>query len=328
MNPMVGFDVAKNTVVGTVLDTGCQLLVPPATIRNTDESLQAWLAGLKAQYGELTVCCESTGYYHYPVVRASVALGLSCRVLNPIVTKQATKATIRGKKTDASDAVLIARLGLRGEGVITTDVDNQAKVLLRVSDKLQVMSQSLVLLERSMAERRIVPPAGSEIHYQACLEALKVVIVRYRTAVIAKVPRDTLDLLTSIPGVGDKTAAVLVAEVGDIARFASAEKLVAYAGLDPRVRQSGISLHRNTRLTKRGSPSLRRAIYTAANVTRQHDAGVKAYYQRKRKEGRTHTEAMIPTCRRLLNRIYAVWTERRLYEKRTERTGSHPEERG
>ncbi len=316
MQPMVGLDVAKNTVVAAILAANYQLLVPPCTLTNTNEVLQSWLQAQQQHYPALAVCCESTSYYHYKVVQTCAVLGIPCTVLNPIVTKQATKATIRGKKTDASDAVLIAQLGLRGEGVPTTSVSNDAKVLLRVSDKLQTTKQSLQLLQRSLVERQIVLPAGADERYQHCLDSLDALVVSCRAAVIAATPPALLELLTTIPGIGQKTAAVLVAEIGDMSRFSSAEKLVAYAGLDPRVRQSGTSLHRNTRLTKRGSPSLRRAIFTAANVTRQWDSQVKAYYQKKRNQGRTHTEAMIPTCRHLLTRIYAVWKEGRPYERR------------
>jgi transposase len=313
---MVGIDVAKNTVVATVLDASYQILVLPVTLDNTDVAVLQWLQEQQERYPGLAVCCESTGYYHYTIIRACAESGIDCQVLNPIVTKQATKATIRGKKTDASDSILIAQLGLRGDGVITSEVANDAKVLLRVSDKLQATAQGLQLLKRSLIERHVSLPPDLDERYQNCLEMLAALVVDCRAAVIAMTPQALLDLLTSIPGIGPKTAAVLVAEIGDITRFSSAERLIAYTGLDPRVRQSGKSLHRNTRLTKRGSPSLRRAIFMSANVTRQFDSQVKAYYQRKRQEGRTHTEAMIPTCRRLLTRIYAIWRNERPYVRR------------
>lgn len=63
---------------------------------------------------------------------------------------------------------------------------------------------------------------------------------------------------------GPETATLLIAELGDSARFKDAKAVVAYIGLDPRVRQSGTSLQRNTKLTKRGSPYMRQALYMAA----------------------------------------------------------------
>ena len=68
-------------------------------------------------------------------------------------------------------------------------------------------------------------------------------------------------------------------------RFKSGKQLVAYAGLDPKVKQSGASLAHNTAITKRGSPYLRRAFFIAASVAQRYDPDLKAYYEKKRAEG-------------------------------------------
>lgn len=322
MRTMVGFDVAKNTVVGTLLDERCNVLAAPETMTNTEEALCQWLKGILASSSPSSsgipsaVCCESSSYYHHTIVRACEKLLIPCRVLNPIVTKQAIKATIRGKKTDPSDAVLIARLGLRGEGMLTRsqDVCNTAKTLLRSSTKLQAIAQSLRLMQQSILERRVPLDSRTAQEYQACIRCIETLMTRFRDTAISAVNPNRLRLLTSIPGVGRQTAAVICAELGDIARFSSVDKLVAFTGFDPRVRQSGTTLRRNTKLTKRGSSSLRRAVFLAANVSRQYDHELHEYYWRKRIEGRTHTEAMMPVCRKLITRIYKTLKTQTLYE--------------
>jgi transposase len=114
-------------------------------------------------------------------------------------------------------------------------------------------------------------------------------------------------LLRTIPGIGPITADILMAEIGDIERFKNNKALVAFAGLDPKVRQSGQSLARNTYLTKRGSPYLRQAIYFACSVAQLHDQEFKTYFLKKRNEGRSYTEATVANSRKLIYRIYAVW---------------------
>jgi transposase len=114
-------------------------------------------------------------------------------------------------------------------------------------------------------------------------------------------------LLQSIPGIGPETAALLIAELGDITRFKDAQAVVAYIGLDPRVKQSGTSLRRNTRLTKRGSPYMRQALYMAAASAERCDAELKATYDKKRAEGKRYKEATIVVARKLVARVYAVW---------------------
>jgi transposase len=123
--------------------------------------------------------------------------------------------------------------------------------------------------------------------------------------------------LTSIPGVGPTTGAALLAEIGDIQRFDAPEKLVAYAGIDATVYQTGQFEARQMHMSKRGSPYLRHALWQAASMSIQHDSELRAYYDRKRKEGKPHGTALGAVCRKLLMRVYIVLKENRPYEVRT-----------
>jgi transposase len=119
--------------------------------------------------------------------------------------------------------------------------------------------------------------------------------------------------LTSLPGVGPTTGAALLAEIGDIQRFDAPEKLVAYAGIDATVYQTGQFEARQMHMSKRGSPYLRHALWQAASMAIMHDAELRAYYDRKRQEGKAHGTALGAICRKLLTRVYIVLKENRPY---------------
>jgi transposase len=123
--------------------------------------------------------------------------------------------------------------------------------------------------------------------------------------------------LTSIVGIGPVTAATILGEIGDIQRFDSLEKLVGYTGIDARVYQSGQFTGSEMHMSKRGSPYLRRAVWLAANIARQHDLELQAYYERKRAEGKHHNTVIGALCRKLLARIFVVLKEQRPYEVRS-----------
>jgi hypothetical protein len=123
-------------------------------------------------------------------------------------------------------------------------------------------------------------------------------------------------LLMSIPGIGERIVVTLINEIDDIHRFPSPKSLVAYAGLDPRVRQSGTALKHNTHITKRGSVYLRRDIFIGAVIASRWDSEMKTYYEKKMSEGKRHREAMVALSRKLLNRVYAVWKRGTPYERR------------
>jgi transposase len=130
---------------------------------------------------------------------------------------------------------------------------------------------------------------------------------------MAQVPQH----LTSIPGVGSTTGAALLAEIGDIQRFDAPEKLVAYAGIDATVYQTGQFEARQMHMSKRGSPYLRHALWQAASMAIRYDDELRAYYDRKRQEGKSYGTALGAVCRKLITRVYIVLKENRPYEVRT-----------
>ena len=112
--------------------------------------------------------------------------------------------------------------------------------------------------------------------------------------------------LTTIVGVGNTLAAVFVAEIGDINRFDAPDKLAAFAGIDPSVRQSGEFNGTCCRMSKRGSPYLRRAFWLAAVAGIRTNAALRALYDKKRSQGKAHAVAVSVVMRKLCNIVYAV----------------------
>jgi transposase len=112
--------------------------------------------------------------------------------------------------------------------------------------------------------------------------------------------------LTSITGVGPTLAAVILSEIGDVKRFGSAAKLAAFAGVDPTMKQSGDFSGSRTRMSKRGSPYLRRALWLAATVASFKDPSISVFYKRKRSEGKSHMTALGHVVRKMVNIIFAV----------------------
>ncbi|PKE65804.1 IS110 family transposase [Macrococcoides caseolyticum] len=122
--------------------------------------------------------------------------------------------------------------------------------------------------------------------------------------------------LTTITGIGPITAATIIGEIGDIKCFERPNQLLAFAGLDVSIHQSGDFTGTNNRISKRGSPYLRRAIWQAAFVASNKDPALSEYYQSLRARGKHHGTAIGAVCRKLVNIIFAVWTNDKPYEVR------------
>ena len=119
--------------------------------------------------------------------------------------------------------------------------------------------------------------------------------------------------LLSVPGIGIKLAPTILAEIGDINHFDKPSKLIAFAGVDPSENQSGNKLSTNNKLSKRGSPYLRHAIYTASLVAISNEPKLRAYYDKKINEGKHHFVALAGISRKLLTIIYYILKEDRDY---------------
>lgn len=316
---IIAFDISKTELIGVRVNQRANVQESYA-IPNEVGSIAAFLDAAAVRHSRLTVASEATAEYHRPLAEACLVRQISFRLINPIVTKQLTRVTIRKKKTDLSDAFLIAKAALQGAGtLITAETLDPAKTILRTAMKLGQLSGALLRMERYL--NVVVSEDGV---LQNTLRLLREQTEAARKE-ICRVGVDRLDsrlieLLSSVPGIGPTLAPVFIAELMPITRFPTQKGLVAYAGLDPRVKQSGVSLKRNTHLTKRGSPSLRRAAYIAASIAQRHDLELKQYYEKKRAEGKRYREATIANARHILARVAAVWRRGTPYVKRERST--------
>ena len=120
--------------------------------------------------------------------------------------------------------------------------------------------------------------------------------------------------LTTITGISTTLAAVILSEIGDVRRFESSAKLAAFAGIDPAVKQSGDFNGTRCKMSKRGSPYLRRAIWLAATVAAFRDPAVSALYLKKRSEGKSHMTTMGHICRKMISIIFAVMRNNTPYQ--------------
>lgn len=312
---IIAFDVGKNELVGVRCDkSGTQK--ESFTIANEEKIIDEFLINLKSKYPNSLIGSEATADYHNTLATKSLEYGFKFRLLNPILTKQFTRATVRKKKTDLSDALIIAKLLASGEGTnFTITSIAPEKFINRSAYKLYRLYQTLDLLTKRM--RRVMPNNIAVLQeLDHSLTTLYESMVNLQKIAQAQISPELKELLKSIVGIGDLTATTFITEINDIHRFRNEKSLIAYAGLDPKVRQSGLLLKRNTKITKRGSPHLRRAAYLSAQVATRYDPELMLYYQKKINEHKTHREAVVAVAKKLLYRLYAVWKRGTPYVKK------------
>jgi transposase len=317
MRYFLGCDVCKSKIdVALVSEQGAVLWTDKVPNQTVD--IAEYLLTLSSHHIDDEIICiaEDTSIYHHPLLEACHTVAVPCRTYNPILTRQGIKGSIRGKKTDKSDAILIARMGIRGEGRINTpEPYKTTRYAARAQQRLGNLSGSVKLYQRHVEE---VLEGDLSNEAKELLEAIQTQFALARKQFVIdtakSAPPDLMRKLQTIPGVGPYIAASIIGEIQDMERFHTSKQLIAYAGLDPKIKQSGHSLNKTGRLTKRCSDYLRRSLFIAASIARRYDPNFKALYDKKRDEGKTYKVAVCVVARKLLTVVRAVWLTNKDYD--------------
>lgn len=313
---VVGIDVAKAT-----LDLACQSTPDKyrtrAKLSNTPvgfSQLQAWLSAHASP--DAWIVMETTNVYHEPVAAFLHALGYRVCVANPAQVAAYAKSELSRIKTDKTDAKLLVRFGLSHLPRLRawqppTPAQRALIALTRRLDDLKSLRQM---------ERNRLDTADPAVHdsLQAVLTLLDDQIKAVEATLEQHIDNDPdlrrrRDLLVSIKGVQNLTAARLMAELGDVHRFGDVRALVAFVGLNPALRQSG-TWSGHVHISKVGSVVLRSALYMPALVAMRHNPPIRALAQRLNARGKPGKVIVVAAMRKLLHIAYGVLKSGRAFD--------------
>ena len=258
---------------------------------------------------EVEVCMEATGTYYEGVAEYLHQAGYRVSVVNPARIKDYGKSQGRRNKTDRLDAGLIADYGRTQhpcQWQPPSPALRELRSMGRRYDSLLKMRQQETNRLKSGAYQ-----ASMVVHTQQHIAYLKQQLIELERLIRAHIKahrslQRLCHLLTSIPGIGLKTAWRVLAEIQDIAIFASAKQLAAYAGLTPERVESGSSVHRHSRLTKLGNRRLRTALFFPALVAMRSHPFFAAFVQRHLANGHCKMSVVGLLMHKLIRIIFGV----------------------
>lgn len=291
---ILGLDVSKDKL------DACLLLSPPrtTTVPNTPEG-HARLLAWAAQAGALHLCLEATSTYGWAIARHAHAAGHTVSVLQPLAVARYAQATLARNKTDRLDADLVADFG-RTQEPRAWIPPSAAQEKLQAQSRLRA---ELVHQRQGLHNRLATAHASVAPVLRSLLRSLAGQIAKLDAALAATLQADTVlraqaQLLRSIPAVGPVLCAGLLAELP--ADLRTARAATAYAGLNPRQRESGTSLRGRPRLSKLGNARLRRLLYVPALAGLQHNPVLRAQAQRLADRGKPGKVRVVAVMRKLL----------------------------
>ena len=305
----IGLDVSKDVLEACLLtETGKPQYKAFPNEAAGHQKLLRWVQHL-APEPTRHFALEATGAYSQAIALFLADAQQRVSVLNPARVKYGGIAMGQGNKTDKADARVIAHYCRLHAPPVWREAAPEVRHL-RALVRRQADIRALLAQEKNRASVPGLLPAvrHSLERSLAYLEGEVNELQRQIEEHIRNVPslKTDRDLLTSVPGVGDGTAQILLAELPDVKQFDSAEKVAAWAGLCPQECRSGSSVRKRTRLSKAGNGHVRKALYFPAISAIRHNPLVRALYQRLRDAGKSSMAAIGAAMRKLLMLCYGV----------------------
>ena len=325
VNTYIGVDMAKHTFDACFTDSGAV-----KTFNNTERGITSFFRVIpshvaipitvsntpKATNYAVHIGVESTSHYHMLLCMRAKEQGHIPILINPLITNKYSQTNLRKPKTDKIDARIIRYCTIQGEGYPWQETAQTItlKHLVRERDYLAKLewimrARGMSISDKSKAIREEMPTVTTDIlHYieQKMKETEKQ---------LRQHNKPTQTLLQSIPGVGPLTAVACVSEIQDIKRFKQPKQLIAFIGIDPKVHQSGSSIDKYRKISKRGNTILRTRLYNACSVAVLHNNQFQDYFQKKKDQGKPYRVALVATMNKMARVIHSVWTNNTPYQE-------------
>lgn len=279
------------------------------------QQLHKWLK--KRKVDQLHACMEATGSYGEALAYFFHEQGYIVSVINPKIIKHYGQSKMQRNKTDKMDARLIAQYCQKESPRAWQPPTEAQRILKELTRRLETLQK-----DRSREKIRLKAKEHPDMVRESIVEC-----IAFYDQQIEKLETEIQDhinnhpeelkrkqqLLLSIPGIGDKTSAILLGELPDIQLFKSSKQITAYAGLTPKQLQSG-QMHRHGGIYKLGSRRLRNVLYFPAMTGMLHNPILRDMAERLATRGITGMSAVAALMRKLLQLVYGILKSERPFD--------------
>ena len=306
----IGIDISKISFNVSVLD---HKSYSDSQFENSNSGFKAFVKWVSKFKSESVFCLESTGIYSLGLAKFLHHKKLTVILVNPIKTHAFARMEMTRSKTDKADAQSIARFSKH-----LFDTDQITRYAYQPqSEAFEQLRGLIVRLEQISSSKTQEINHLESAQNKAVIRSIKASLRHFeqqRINIEAEIKQLTcsdsqlsaqVELLMSIPGIGDKTAWKILAYLGDVAMFSNSKQVTSYAGLNPRIEQSGSSLNKS-RLSKMGHKRLRKSMFMPALVAIKYHPKMVDMYQRLQERGKPKKVAIAAVMRKLLVISYGV----------------------
>lgn len=306
--PALGLDVSKLKFNACLMREGGKLR--HKVFSNKPEGfaqLSDWLS--KHEVPQVHACMEATGAYGDALAIHLHEQDYMVSVVNPAAIKAYAQSHLSRTKTDRVDAALIAGFCSERKPPAWHPPAPEVQELQALVRRLESLTEMHTAEENRLSSGISVKPVRESVEQlivHLCEQIKRTqALIREHINNHPELKRQR-ELLDSIPGIGETTAAALLAEVSDFSQYRSARQVAAFAGLVPRERQSGSSVRGRTRLSKIGNARLRKALYFPAITALRCSPFFQTWAKGLRERGKSKMSVIGAAMRKLIHLAYGV----------------------
>lgn len=262
---------------------------------------------------------EATGYYHYRLAYYLLENSIKVSVENPLAVKRFIQMKLSKIKTDKSDSKRICEYAQQVELKLWQGNSKHQIECLQMTRLLSVYTKQSTMLKNKLHGEAVLGNP-SKVVVASLKRSLKQVKKELETleskllVLVKQVHPDVLSRIKSIPGIGNKTAVMLVVLTDGFNRFTSASELCSYAGLTPVIRQSGSSVKGRPRISKIGNQKLRNLLFMCSFNACKYNKACRDLYERIVAKGKSKKLALIAVCNKLLKQAFAIAKSGLIYD--------------
>lgn len=313
MNKFIGIDISKQTFDVSFSKKEQELL------DNNQNGFKKLLKNIDTSTG---VVMEASGPYYLNLATFLYNKQIKVFVVNPLKIKRFSQMNFNRAKTDKKDAEVIRNYALKME----EDLKEWKPEPRHIKDMKQLHS-SIELLNKQLRQTKnqlgAFEDSGSVCKelgksFKSILKKLEKEKVKLEEQMLVlgkEEYQQTLRSLTSIPGIGDKTAIMLIAITANFDKFEHYKQLIAYVGFSPRIYQSGTSVNGKGHICKMGKSQIRKLLYMCSWTAKRYNKGCIEMYERLRKKGKPERVIKIAIANKLLKQAFAIAKNKTVFDE-------------
>lgn len=312
----VGIDVSKANLDVTLLTLGKTTHRKFSNTTKGINTLEKFLVN-NSIHNQCPIVMESTGDYHLLCAFQLIQRNYNVKVINPLIAKHHMITTVRKVKTDKVDSYLLAELGLKQElpTLLITQSSIHKRKLISFIDTLEKHKSALKLSLKNLKKTFTNFGIESQVILkleQECKQLERIIIEAHQELSTLVESKELVASLKDIVGISELTANKIVAILED-RKFSSKKAMVAFAGLDISVKESGLWRGRG-KISKRGNPQLRKYLVQVGWGLLMHNKSFQLFIEKYKQKGRKYLELLVIIARKFLCMLYGAMQSNKKFD--------------